>query len=698
MNINLKTKIALGIAASLVIMMLISTVAVSIAVNMQNRETSNESLKKSFSITGEFLSNRQQKLLSDSRQMATINDMGSKVSSLVENRDTFQYNMLRSNYVAVSGGINSIGQTAGITQAVIYDINGDLLAFTMINQKGTTIGFNHKQETIETATLKPGEELSYEHWKEQKSLPDITAKFNGEIPDQELVRFKNIEGYLCLVSYVPIMAEAYNEKTEEMEPKQFGIVTAVQRLDYSFVERMTRLTGNHVNIFTNNGLSTGNLKEYNEFELSIFGGSDEEWSLGAQEITLNDIDIGDNSYFQGILPIYSEGKCIASIAALNSKDIARANTWQMVKILILIAVICILGSLPITLFLASSMTKPILKVVQGLRDVSEGEGDLTSRLEVKTKDEVGELAGCFNTFMAQLQKMMKEVAGNAEKLNRSSSELSDLSGQMSGSTENMSTKTHTVAASAEETSTNMITVAAAMEETSTNVNMVSSAIEEMTATVNEIAQNSEKARHITGEAVTRSGSASGKVDELGKAAQEIGKVTETITEISEQTNLLALNATIEAARAGEAGKGFAVVANEIKELARQTAEATQEIKGRIDGIQTSTAGTVTEIGEISKVINDVNDIVATIATAVEEQSVTTKEIAGNIAHASNGIQEVNENVTQSSSVVNDMAQEIAKVNQSAGEMSNGSSQVNLSADELSRLAEELKGLVGKFKL
>jgi methyl-accepting chemotaxis protein len=188
------------------------------------------------------------------------------------------------------------------------------------------------------------------------------------------------------------------------------------------------------------------------------------------------------------------------------------------------------------------------------------------------------------------------------------------------------------------------------------------------------------------------------VDELGSAANEIGKVVETITEISEQVNLLALNATIEAARAGEAGRGFAVVANEIKDLAKQTAEATLEIKGKIGAIQGSTAETVTEIDQISKIINDVNEIVTIIATAVEEQSVTTKEIAGNVAQASQGIQEVNENVAQSSSVSAEIASDISGVNQSAGEISSSSAQVNLSAEELNRMGVKLNEMVGKFKV
>jgi methyl-accepting chemotaxis protein len=372
------------------------------------------------------------------------------------------------------------------------------------------------------------------------------------------------------------------------------------------------------------------------------------------------------------------------------------NRWQYIQAILVLGALIL--ALLVGFLISASITKPIENTVNVVKDIAEGEGDLTSRLEVRSNDEVGELAKWFNTFVDKLQAIIKDIAGNAEVLHNAASDLSNLSDHMSSGANNMSSKSNTVSASTEEMSSNMNSVASACEQTSTNVNMVATAAEEMTATINEIAQNTEKARTMSGEAVTKSGSASEKVDELGKAAQEIGKVTETITEISEQTNLLALNATIEAARAGEAGKGFAVVANEIKELAKQTAEATGEIKGRINGIQGSTAGTVTEIAGISKVINDVNEIVSTIATAIEEQSATTREIAGNVARASQGIQEVNENVAQSSSVAGEIANDISDVNQSAGEMTNSSSQINVSAEELNTLAVQLKEMVGRFKV
>ena len=174
--------------------------------------------------------------------------------------------------------------------------------------------------------------------------------------------------------------------------------------------------------------------------------------------------------------------------------------------------------------------------------------------------------------------------------------------------------------------------------------------------------------------------------------------TFAITAISAQTNLLALNATIEAARAGAAGKGFAVVANEIKELAQQTATATEDIKNKIGGIQGFTTMAVSDIEKISQTIKEVNEIVTTIAAAIEEQTVVTKDIAGNIAQAAMGIQEVNSNVAQTSTVAGSIAQDIADVNQAAGEMSSSSSQVKISAAELSKVAEQIQAFMAKFKV
>jgi methyl-accepting chemotaxis protein len=188
------------------------------------------------------------------------------------------------------------------------------------------------------------------------------------------------------------------------------------------------------------------------------------------------------------------------------------------------------------------------------------------------------------------------------------------------------------------------------------------------------------------------------MQKLGQAAQEIGNVTETITNISAQTNLLALNATIEAARAGAAGKGFAVVANEIKELAKQTAEATEDIKTRIAGIQNSTGSAISDIGQITAVIKDVGGIVASIAAAIEEQATVTRDVAGNIAQASVGVQEANDRVSQTAEVSKSIARDIAGVNAAVTGIRQGGEQVQSSALDLSKLAEDLGAQVAQFRV
>ena len=198
--------------------------------------------------------------------------------------------------------------------------------------------------------------------------------------------------------------------------------------------------------------------------------------------------------------------------------------------------------------------------------------------------------------------------------------------------------------------------------------------------------------------VTQTTRITGQGAALGKAAREIVKVTETIAAISAQTNLLALNATIEAARAGVAGKGFTVVASEIKDLAQQTAAATEGIRDKIENIQVSTAEAVTDIGKISEVIQEVSEMITATAVAIEQQSVVTRDIATNIAQAAYGIQEVHDNVVQTTRVSESIAHEIAEANQSAGEIATSSSQVLMSSEELARLAEQLKALSGSYKV
>ncbi len=352
----------------------------------------------------------------------------------------------------------------------------------------------------------------------------------------------------------------------------------------------------------------------------------------------------------------------------------------------------------IILIVAFGIVRGLNHVVVSLRDIAQGEGDLTRRLEIKANDEIGELGKGFNLFIEKLQGIIRGVVSNSKEVEGASNNLAKVARDMSGNARESSEYSNAVAAAAEEMNANLNNVAAAMEQSSTNTAMVATAAEEMNATISEIARNAEQAHVISKQAVQQAGITSVKMTELGQAAQAINKVTEAITEISAQTNLLALNATIEAARAGEAGKGFAVVANEIKELAKQTAIATQDIKMQIEGVQQTAADSINEIKEITSVITNVNEIVSSIASAVTEQSVATEEIAKNIEQASQGLQEVNENVSQSSVVSGSMAKDIAQVNNVSMEISKSSEQIKNNADEMLKMANELNRLVGVFKI
>ncbi|MBF0413544.1 MAG: methyl-accepting chemotaxis protein [Desulfamplus sp.] len=386
---------------------------------------------------------------------------------------------------------------------------------------------------------------------------------------------------------------------------------------------------------------------------------------------------------------------IAQFNQLFKQNIKKAITSQITTSgFIVVALI-----LTILFCLHFIVTKPINKTVVMVKDIAEGEGDLTKRLTVKNRynDEIDELSIWFNIFVEKLQYLIGDIAQNTEVVDTSACDLSNISSVVSNGVVVLSERAQAVGAATEEMSANMNSVAAACEQASANINVVAAAAEQMTNTINEIASSSEQARKITADAVKKSAHAVERINTLGRAANDITRVTEVITEISGQTNLLALNATIEAARAGEAGKGFAVVANEIKELAKQTANATLEIKDKINNIQTSTQGSVTEIDEISEVIGKVNDIVKNIATAMDEQSSATGEIAENISQASTGIQEVNENVAQSSSVSGAIARDIEEVNRYTLTISGSSTKLDASSHSLSQLSSKLKSMVGKFK-
>ncbi len=330
-------------------------------------------------------------------------------------------------------------------------------------------------------------------------------------------------------------------------------------------------------------------------------------------------------------------------------------------------------ALAVGIFVAVFLSRTIAGATQSLLMQAEAiaAGDLTrDDLKVHSQDELGGLTTAINKMSGSLKGMILAITENALHVATASEELSNTSQQITANSEETSTQAEVVSKSAHAVSQNLQTVATGAEE--------------MGSSIREIAKNATEAAKVATSAVKVAETTTNTVSKLGESSNEIGQVIKVITSIAQQTNLLALNATIEAARAGEAGKGFAVVANEVKELAKETAKATEDISRKIEAIQTDTKAAVDAIASISEVINQVNGISNTIATAVEQQNATTNEMARNVGEAARGSGEITSN--------------IAGVAQAAESTSRGAADTQKAAQQLVETSAELRRLVEQFKV
>ncbi len=388
---------------------------------------------------------------------------------------------------------------------------------------------------------------------------------------------------------------------------------------------------------------------------------------------------------------------IEDMVALKQQEIYGAIQNQIVNTITSMGIILVFVML-ISFSVSRKISIPIKKASLMLKDIAQGDGDLTKRIKVKSSGEIAELGQWFNVFIKKLNSMLLNISTQSTVLDHASKHVSGISKDISHQIDLSSQTFNAVSSSVAEMSASMSNVALTMKQTAVNVEAIVGSAEEMNTTISDIAKNSEFTRSITSEAVNKMHTASETVEKLDKAAHLIGRVTETIDHISGQINLLALNATIEAGRAGESGRGFAVVANEIKELAKKTAIATKDIRQNIHGIQDTSHVTIETIRNISDVIHRVDQLVGTIAASVEEQSNTSREITQHIAKISDSIIDVTENVTQSSLVANSVDKHIATVAHMTKEMAVNSVTVNQQAQEFARSATELKQIVTMFKL
>jgi methyl-accepting chemotaxis protein len=612
-KIKLKNKLMFMTLSMVIFVMVVSTIVVCILINTQNRNASNDLLKRSFNIIVDDISRVQDELLVDSRQLATINDMTSKIKYITQNKQIIE-DVVGTTYLELVDNIHNIGTMGNLWKVAFYDLTGDLIAFSSTEGENTFLGYIHRfpQPVFTIASLKPGETIKSDLWNRVDELPSmITEKFDKETPQHETIGFEKVDNFLCFVSYIPIMAQVYSKKTEQIETKQIAFLTATKKLGKETVNRVSSLTGMKINIFTKDGLSTGNINNYRSVQMDAIKPAQQNWSLEEQNIVLNDIAIQNDTYYQGVLPLYGDSAYVGAIAALYSKNIAKANTWQMIKMLTLVSLACIFMIVPITFLFSNLLTKPINFIIKSLNSNAE---------------HVASASGQVSSASQSLAEGAHEQASSLEETSSSLEEMSSMTRQNAGNAQQAEHLSNESLENLKHANVSMKSLIQSMEETST-------------------------------------------------ASSNVAKIIKTIDEIAFQTNLLALNAAVEAARAGEAGAGFSVVADEVRNLALRSAEAsgnTQELVEDIIQKIEAGSGLVKETDDkyrkLALSVQKVTELVREIAAASHEQASGIEQVNRAVAEMDKVIQQTAANSEETASASEEMNAQAEQMRGVVGEL------------------------------
>ena len=587
-KIKLSKKIILGGIFIVVFSMVISTIIISIVVRKQNQEEALRKLEQAYVVIRDDISKHEEDLMNQTVKLASREGIGGQVQYLRDAKSRSNDITTESQSKELARTLYEAARMGDLWKTAIYDLDGDIMAFTVVRDGIAQIGFPLRTSEgvkFKIASLKKGEhEINTDSWKPAGRLPGVELVSKATKLSGGTVQLAANNGLMTIVSYAPVWGKKYVDEGGDIKVKkvQAGFIRSIKIMEQSMIKRLSLLTGTEINLFVNDRLGTGMKPDYDVLDRNLSNRFKVETGKFSTErnIEMGEKELAGENYFEGILPLYGNGKWVGAISALYSKKVSRDNTLQMIKILFLVSLVCVLLVSPLAFLFSRSIVKPIKRIEEGLEDASD------------------------------------QVASASAQISSSSQSLAE------GSSEQ----------------------AASIEETSSSLEEMSSITKQNADNVGQADNLMKRVNREVGDADKSMGELADSMDGISKATEETSKIIKSIDEIAFQTNLLALNAAVEAARAGEAGAGFAVVADEVRNLALRSAEAAKSTADLIEG-------TMKKVGNGSELVVKTNEAFTRVAESSSKVAGLVDEIAIASNEQAQGIEEINKAVAEMDKVV-----------------------------------------------